>query len=380
MAFYGAKIVTVEPIVFLFMLGRFFYVPLYEQYYYQYYGSVLLRNTSFQFSDGFFCISSGLINNYTGNNNSYKYDEAYSNNLVIYGQLASKIPAVVVTIILGPLTDRYGRRLGILLPSSGMVIKGVFSTLIVYYNLNPFYFIAVNFIAGVTGDFTSLIAACFAYIADVSSLRWRSYRLAAIEGILAFGKVAGQLAGGYWLHKINCNYIPLMIFYTGTIVAMVLYTFFLLPESLTKDERLKLISKNKGGTIGKYAQGVKIFLGGLPLLSTWILYVATIALNFAVISIEGALIISVYFLKASPFDFSSLQIGFYLASKSFTQGICSLFVVGILVALHVGDAWILLFGFIFNGVGNLLTSFATKQWELYASKNESTPTCWLLWE
>lgn len=368
MAFYKAKIITVEPVVFLFMLGRFMYLPTYEQYYYHYYGSDLLRNTSFDFPEGSFCINSSLINKYTGNNNSYKYDETNSNNLVIYGQLASKIPAVVVTIILGPLTDRYGRRLGILLPSFGMFIQGLASTLIIYYDLNPFYFILVNIFSGVTGDFTSLIAACFTYAADISSPRWRSYRIAAIEGIASFGKVAGQLTGGYWLYDNNCNYIPPMIFYTGTTVLLMLYTLFL-PESLTKAERLKLVSKNKGGIISKYVQGGKIYCGGLPLLSTWVLYVTSVAISLAVINMEGALLISVFFLKATPFDFSALQIGFYQASKSLTQGICSLFVFAIFVALHISDAWILLFGFIFNGVCNLLTGFATKTWELYTSKD-----------
>lgn len=345
------------------------YSLLCEKYYFNYYASDLLRNTSFKFPKGSFCINSSLINSYTGNNNSYKNDVNFSNNLATYAKLASKIPAVVVTIILGPLTDRYGRRLGILLPSFGMVIQGVCSTLIIYYNLNPYYIILVNFISGVTGDFTSLIASSFTYIADISSPRWRTFRLAAVEGILSFGKVAGQLTGNYWLYSINCNCIPPMLFYTAITMLLVLYTFFLLPESFTEAERLKLASKNKGSVIGMCTQGVRLFLGGLPLWSTWMLYVTTVAINLAVVNVEGAFLISVYFLKKSPFDFSTIQIGLYRAMRSLTQGGCSLFVVLIFVALGINDAWILLIGFGFNGVCNLLMGFACKTWQVYSSKS-----------
>ena len=346
------------------------YSLLCEQYYYHYYGSEILRNTSFEFPKGSFCINSSLINNYTGSSNSYKNGVNFSNNLVIYSHLVSKIPAIVVTILLGPITDRYGRRLGIILPSFGMVVQGVLTTVIIYCNINPYYILLANLIAGITGDFTSLIASCFTYIADISSLRWRTFRLAAVEGILSFGKVAGQLTGSYWLNNINCNCLPLMMFYTAITIFMVLYTVFLLPESFTEAKRLKLSSKNKGGVIGIYTQGAKLFFGRLPMLSTWILYVSSASINLAVINVEGAFLISEYFLKAAPFDFSSLQVALYQALRSLTQGVSSLFVVLIFVALSINDAWILLMGYIFNGVCNLLTGFASKTWQLYTSKND----------
>ena len=367
-SFYKAKIVTVEPIVFLFMLGRFIYLLLCEHYYLQYFTLNILRNTSFAFPQGSFCINSSVLNNYTGNNNSYQNDMNFSDTLVLYGHLASMIPALVVTIILGPLTDRHGRKLGILFPSFGMIAQGILSIFIINYNLNPYYFLLVHFITGMTGGFTALIASCFTYTADISSLRWRTFRLAVVEGILSFGKVAGKLIGMYWDDEINCNLIPPMIFYIATAVLMVLYTIFLLPESFTRAERLELISKNTRGLIGRYIEGGKLFLGGLSLLSTWVLYVASSAINLAVINMEGAFLISVSFLKLTPFDFSAPQIDFYEALQSLSQGLCGLFGVLFFVALHIRDDWILLIGYVFNGLGNLLTGFASRTWQLYTSK------------
>ena len=364
-AFYNAKIITVEPIVFLFALGKLLYLSIVEQYYYQYYGAELLSNTTFEFPNGSYCINSSLIDDYTGSNNSYKRDETQSNDLVIYTHLASTLPAVLVAIIMGSVTDRCGRKIGILLPSVGFFAVGLGSTAIIYFNVNPYYLIPINFIAGLAGDFTTLIAACFSYTADVSSVRWRSFRIAAVEGILAFGKFSGQLGGGYWLRAVNCNFVPLMIFYTATTFAMIVYTACI-PESYTSAERKKLLSRSKGSFLRKYMKGARLYCSSLS-FSTWMLYVVTAALSIAVIIVQGSAVISVYFLEAVPFEFNPLQIGYYQALKSATQGVFSLLFF-LFVFCNIKDATLLFVGFVISGLCNVLTGFADTTWELYTSK------------
>ena len=99
------------------------YMALSEQYYYHVYGSDILKNTSFSFPQGPFCISSDLINEYTGSNNSYKVAESHSNHLVTYTSVAYSVPAIVFTVIIGPIMDRMGRKIGIIFPIVGMVSR-----------------------------------------------------------------------------------------------------------------------------------------------------------------------------------------------------------------------------------------------------------------
>ncbi len=363
--FYNAKIITVEPIIFLFALGKLFYIPIVEQYYYQFYGANILSNTSFDPPLGSYCINSSLIDQYTKSKNSYKQDESQSNHLVIYTSLAATLPGVLVALVMGPVTDRYGRKLGILLPAVGSFVLGLGSIMIINFNVNPIYLIPMNLFLGLTGDITTLVAACFSYTADVSSMRWRSFRIAILEGVLAFGKLSGQLGGGYWLRRVSCNFIPLMIFYTSTTFLMIVYTV-VIPESHTSAERKKLLHKDGKRFFDKYAKGVRLFCGGLS-FSTYILYVSTVALFIAVLSIQGSFAISVYFLEAVPFEFNPLQIGYYQALKSATQGIfCILFFLFVLC--NVKDSLLLLAGFVVSGLCNILTGFANTTWELYTSK------------
>lgn len=321
-----AKAPAVEMVLVVFMLSRHLYIPLYEQYYYFSYGSEILRNTSFDFYNKgrSFCMSSDLIDQYTGNNNSYKIDESFSNDLVVYGQIASTIPSILATLLFGPLTDRFGRKIGLFFPAIGATLQGIFSALIIHYSLDPYYFILANFVGGVFGGFTCILAASFSYIADVSSPRWRSLRIGVIEAALAYGSGAGQFIGGYWLHKIDCNSIPPLCFYVGCNLFIMVYILLLVPESLSCSEREILCSRNPRG-IKTYIQGLKLYCGDLSLSATWKLYVATVVISVAVINIYGALLVDVYFFETLKFEFNSLQIGIYQSVRSASQGSASFF-------------------------------------------------------
>ena len=167
-ALYRYKLVTVEPLIFLYMLARHLYTPLYEQYYYVQYASQILQNTSFPFPNSSFCLNSSDVDNYAGNG-SFKTVETWSDNVVVYGQVANRIPSMIVTVLLGPLSDRYGRRPLLLLGCIGTSLGAILSLLIVYLQWNPYYFILAHFISGVTGDGSVILSGGFAYVADISS-------------------------------------------------------------------------------------------------------------------------------------------------------------------------------------------------------------------
>lgn len=196
------------------------------------------------------------------------------------------------------------------MPVLGTILQNILAVLIVYFDLQPYYFILSNFIGGASGSFTCLLASSCSYVADISSPRWRSLRIGFIEAGLAFGGSVGSLFGGYWLRKINCNFLPPLWFFVGCNGLILVYAMCLIPESLTRSEREKLRSNNPKG-IKSYVQGFKFYFGGLPWRSTWKLYVATLALDLELINVYGAILIDVYFLKALPFDFNPLQIREY---------------------------------------------------------------------
>lgn len=358
------RILAVELVPFTAILLRMVYLPVSEQYYYHTYGADILQNMSFVFSKEPFCMSSELINNYTGNNNSYKAAESSSNHLVVYCQIASSVPSIVATIILGPLMDRFGRKIGMVMPFVGTTLKGVISIYIILYKLDPYFFIFANFVSGVLGGNASVLAASFSYVADVTSRRWRSFRVAMVESSMAFGAALGQFMSGYLLKKIDCDYMPPLYFYSCCNFAILAYVVFVLPESLSYSERETLRKRNPRG-IKSYMEGFKLYCGRLAVPSTWRLYITTIISVTMVFNVFGAVLIDVYFLKALPFDFSSLQIGIFQSLKFGSQGLADIVIVGCFVVLNIGDTWMLLVGLVTHIVCSMLLGFTVTTWQLY---------------
>ena len=153
---YNSKVFKIEPLLFLYTFSTLFFIPLYQQYYFVRFGSDLLRNTSFPFPNGSFCLNSSLVDKYAGHN-AHKAIESLSSNLLLYGQLAVRIPGMITVLIVGPLSDRFGRKVVLLLALFGSLLQSVLAFFIIWFHLDPYFFILANLFTGLGGDFTGIL-------------------------------------------------------------------------------------------------------------------------------------------------------------------------------------------------------------------------------
>lgn len=368
LAFQRAKLIAMEPIIFFFMFASFLRTTLYLQYYYVSYGTVLLQNTSFPFPKGSFCLNSSEVDEYAGNG-SYKAVETWSDNLVVYGELASHVPSIIITILLGPLSDRYGRKPVLLLAGFGSVIEGIIAILIFYLKLSPYYIIAAYFVTGLSGSFTGVLAASFSYIADVSSAKWRGFRIGVLEACFSIGVACGQFSVGFWLQRNNCDFIQPMWLYTACNIVVIFYTAVCIPESLSKRERMENAEKTSTKGFKSLVRGIKIFTPGVePHYVTWKLWAATVVAGVMVFDVAGSTFISVYFLKAPPFDLDALMIGVYQSVQHVSKALANTMLMAIFSAMKIPEAAIAIIAVLFSSGCNLLIGFSSKLWQLLAGK------------
>ena len=366
MALRSSRIITVEPAILLFFFARFLYLPLYEQYYYISYGRQILQNTSFPFPNSSFCLNSAQVDLYSGNG-SYKLVETKSNNLVFYGQLATRIPSILVSIFLGPLSDRIGRKPIIIIAGIGTTLQGVLSVFIVHYQWNPYYFILTNFIAGVMGNFTAVLSSGLAYLSDISSTKWLGMRLGFLETVYSIGGGLGLFFAGYWLQQNDCDFIPPLCLYAVCNAAVVVYIMFFIPESLSKSERRELSAKNPKG-IKSVMTGIRIFLGCVPKYSAWRLWFAGLINNLMALNVAGAVLLAVYFLKCPPFDLNTQMIGMYQGIQAASRAVSNAVLMSVLSAINMPEAAIALFALLFHSGCDLLTGLSTKTYQVYISE------------
>ncbi len=245
--------------------------------------------------------------------------------------------------LLGNLSDQYGRRPILLFSLLGFGIDYLFLA----FAPSIFWLFVGRVIAGITGaSFTTATA----YIADISPPEKRAQNFGIIGAAFGMGFIIGPLIGGL-LGGLG-HRVPFLVAAGLTLVNW-LYGYFVLPESLPKENRrafdwkranplgsLLHISKYKQIT-GLVVSFILIYLAAHAVQSTWSFY------------------------NMKKFQWTEAQVGISLA----VVGACVGLVQGVLIRKtmsKLGQQKSVYVGFVFYAVGMILFGVAAQGWMMYA--------------
>ena len=244
--------------------------------------------------------------------------------------------------IMGSLSDQFGRRPILLIALLGFAIDYLILAFAPSYN----WFFVGRIIAGITGaSFTTASA----YIADISNEETRAKNFGMIGAAFGLGFIIGPFLGGI-LGEYNIRY-P---FYAAALLCFVnfLYGFFILPESLSKENR-RNFSWKKSNPFSSLTNLFNIKPIRFLLIAFMLLYIGSHAVqsNWAYFTMHR-------------FAWSESIVGYSLAA------------VGILVALvqtviirfthkSFGDEKSIYIGFTLYSIGMLLFGLANQSWMVF---------------
>ncbi|KAJ8308915.1 hypothetical protein KUTeg_013789, partial [Tegillarca granosa] len=282
-----------------------------QQYALQYYQNSYFPNSTRNISDGEQSVCSQ-------NTSSQEYKDqqlvqSVTSELSIYWSLAQNIPAIFLSIIYGSLSDRYGRKLIIIISLLGTGVKAGLCALGIFLNLNIYISIVFFGVEGFTGTWISSLMALFAYGADITKPgNNRTVIILLLETFLGVGAVIGMLVSGYLIKYLGFSYANVIA--SGFVAVGVLITLIFLPESVHVSEETKktkidfsyLNTSFKFYTVKNFSKYGKRWQY-LVCLSIFVLIVTA---NLGKATVE-----SLYVLN-SPFCWNSVTLGWFGALRS----------------------------------------------------------------
>ena len=362
--FWKAKIITVEPVAFFYTLGMYFSVSFTFQYFYQRYARERLPESVLQHH---FCITDDYLN-MTAGKGAVSAVEDHATHLTFLVALTGLLMSVASTIFIGPITDRFGRRFAIVSANFGGIIGSLFQMIIIYKELDLHYFIAANLVSSFFGGFGVLFAGSFSYIADVSSHKTRSLRIGILELMVYISSALTSVFVGIWLSEVDCSFTSLTWAPFISYVISLLYSLFLLPDSLSTAQRqqqavAEKIGNNKLETLWK---GILLYFR--PKLVTIKLWICLGVLLIVIINITGSVTINTYFYIQRPLEWSPEEIGLYGGYNAVTHGLALLLLMPIALVIGVPDVILAIIGVLSSCLGYLFIAGVKKTWQMYASE------------
>ena len=360
------KSITVEPIMFLFMFNTYIYLALIELYFYQQFGLKALKDNNSSITallpNHSFCVNSSLLDDVLGNGTNDKV-EGDASLIILINSALGQVTSVVVALIAGPLSDRYGRKPALLFALLGNTLASVINVLLVYFDLAVYYFIGSGLLMGATGGFTIIMAVSVAYVADVSSKQSLTFRIGILQAMLYISQALSDAVTGQWLKRSGCNFNPLLWLALSSSVLGVVYLIFL-KEPFTKEVRIaKLQESGNLSLFSMLTRGFKIFLS--TKYSKWHLWFTLVILSINVINGIGSFELLTLFQVHKPLEWGPGEIGWYGLSNTVIQAFSLFCILPILVYFKVPDSLIVLVGLFVTSGLNFFIGFLKSSWEMY---------------
>jgi DHA1 family tetracycline resistance protein-like MFS transporter len=256
---------------------------------------------------------------------------------------AYAITQFVCAPVIGNLSDRYGRRPVLLFSLVGFGIDYLFLALAPSYG---WLFIG-RVIAGITGaSFTTASA----YIADISTPETRAKNFGMVGAAFGLGFIIGPALGG-----LLAGWGVRAPFYAAAVLCLlnVLYGYFVLPESLSKDHRRKFEWKraNPFGSLMLFKKYPTI--GGLA-FSFFLIYLAAQA-------VQG----NWNFFTIYRFHWTEKMVGISLAVVGLLVGLVQAGLTRV-VNPKLGNEKSIYIGLLLYTLGLALFAFASETWMMFA--------------
>ena len=388
LSFRRARIITVEPAVFLYGFALFLTLPISQQFFYQYYTVHYLRQLNHtNLTASGMCIDPNLLQtplhpDQKDSPTVEQYVRSDSSHFILYTTVLSTVLQSISILFIGPLTDTFGRKMGLITASAGAGIQYGVLLIVVYFQTSLYIGLIGAVITGVSGGLGVTLMSAFTYAADVSSHKTRTLRIGIATACFFVSGAGSEYLGGVWLNRNDCTFEPLLLCAVALNLAVIVYTVIGFPESRHTDEqhhpsqsKMNRCNARCGVTllkevVLKFWKGLQMFFRRR--LETIELWLALLAESLYVLNTTGTQLIGVLFFKAYPLHWTPAIIGNFDSLSFGLHGVVIFFVFPVVtVVLKLADSLIAFLGIVPPIMMYLLVAYYGDElvtWQMFLCK------------
>ncbi|XP_071541507.1 proton-coupled folate transporter-like [Panulirus ornatus] len=355
--------ITVEPVLFLYMLSVFMLYPALQDLIYS---KVCLEDFSKKVCDDLYAPE-----------NEVALDKVQtgSSHWLQGSTFMLALPSIVTAQFLGSWSDTYGRKIPMLLPPVGAMFASLLYIVmsVQQYQIPVSLILLGSFLTGICGGFTSCIMTCMSYVTQASSFHTRTVRVGILESMIFLGGTVGPMVGG-WVQKISgraTTFTLIMTCHAAVVFYIIVFVRNIPPRHPPQDSWVRSgctcrhLRDSAETVIKERQENRRTYL-------LWLLLAATIIM----ICTAGEMDISYLFVKDKPIKWSFEKFTWYFSLK---YGLGALTLLGILpFCSKVPDMILALIGLVSKVGGLTLLSVASEDTAVFISSALSMLSTWPL--
>ena len=360
----------VELVFFFYIFSMIFQTFFYQQYYFQRFAKdKLLSLPNYTSPDHQICLTQDYIVNFTGNA-SFVALQKKINNLNMYSNIVSIGSSFLSAVLLGPLSDKLGRKPVFFIVLMGTFLDTFLQVLVVKFDLKADYFLVLLAIHGLSGGFPLACGTSFAVVTDTTPKKWLGIRMSALEACISFAKALAYLGTNNWIHTTDCNFFYPSLLNMCTCICGIIF-LFLMNESTSQSEILNKTPASVRDTILKLFTGMKIYFNPfyLGFSNWWRAWAATGVVCLGCVCAIGGTEILNFFLHNRPLEWSYDEIGYFGACIAAFNGLLLMTGLPLLFVFGIAYPVIGLIGALGGIIGNVIIALVKFNWEMYIGKN-----------
>ena len=361
-------VIPIEAVSFFFVFTMSFSTQVNQAYLFQRIFGDYDVDTNVTSNNGS-CLDEELIKNQIGHD-AYVKGLNKINDYNMGNSLLYLIPSLVLTVILGPISDILGRKPFIFLVQVGQVLGVVVALVTVHYRLDVSIFFLGSLVPGVLGGLGAMLSLSFSYVTDITPQLWLTIRMGSLEASFYLGFVASASLANALISKTGCNFaVPMWIVLSTSIVGLIVCV--VLPESRNEIPNKSSLSRRDPRYTDERCS--RVLIRGFKLLfwksdlskDLWNVWLLIAVLAIAFFNIIGITQMVQYFLLHKPLHWNFATIDIFHAVTSTSHISIIVVILPLLVLYNVPDVVISFAGSIIACGMCIFIALLNQPWEMF---------------